>query len=180
MSLYAFIVPSYSQMLRGLSAQLDKGMAWAKAADVSEEAFLESRLAPDMKPLSDQVRFTCVHARGALTRLTGRESPELKNDGASLDGLKSMLNDTIQLFDQVSEADFDGADDRMIELSPPNGMTFDLTGFEYARDWSFAHFYFHAVTAYDIMRHRGVELSKTDYVSHMYAYLRKEQMAEAD
>jgi len=166
-------------MLRGLSAELEKGAAWAGTADLSEDAFLASHLASDMKPLSDQVRFVCIQARGALTRLTDQQAPELENDGTSLDDLKLLLGTTIGLLDQVSETDFDGAEEREIELSLPNGMTFDLTGFEYARDWSIPQFYFHAVTAYAIMRHCGVDLGKADYVSHMFAHLRKEQPSEA-
>ena len=173
MSLYTLIVPGHAQMLRGLSAQLEKGAAWAVAAEVSEEDFLSARLAPDMNPLSDQVRFICIQARDAIRRLTDRDVAEPENEAVSLDQLKSLIADTLVLLDEVSEADFDGAEDRKIEIVLADGMIFDLTGFQYVRDWALAQFYFHAVTAYDIMRNQGVELGKADYVNHMFAYLRQ-------
>lgn len=175
MSLYSLIVPGYSQMLRGLSAQLEKGAEWAVVAQLSEEDFLSARLAPDMNPLSDQVRFICIQAREAIRRLTDRHVPEPENEGVSLNQLKSLIAGTLALLDEVSAADFDGAEDRQIEIILADGMTFDLTGFQYARDWALAQFYFHAVTAYDIMRNLGVELGKADYVSHMFAYMRQKE-----
>lgn len=175
MSLYTLIVPGYAQMLRGLSAQLQKGAEWAVAADVSEADFLAGRLAADMAPLSDQVRFICIQARDAIRRLTDRDVVEPESDAVSLGQLKSLIADTLALLDDVSEADFDGAEDREIEIVLADGMTFDLTGSRYVRDWALAQFYFHAVTAYAIMRHQGVELGKADYVSHMFAYLRRNE-----
>lgn len=179
MSLYEIVVPTFIQILRGLSAQLQKGDAWAKEAGVSERDFLEARLADDMKPLSEQVRLSCSFARTCLTRLTGKEYPETAIDDPSVDALTALLNSTIEMLEQASKADVDGAADRAIELTIPTGQTFDLNGFEYTRDWSMAHFYFHAVTAYAIMRHLGVDLGKIDFVGHMRAYLRDEPAAKA-
>ncbi|WP_108880209.1 DUF1993 family protein [Anderseniella sp. Alg231-50] len=180
MSLHTLVVPGYAQMLRGLSAQLEKGAAWAIAADVSEADFLAARLAPDMNPLSDQVRFICIQAREVIRRLTDRHVPEPEDEAVSLDQLKSLIADTLALLDEVSEADFEGAEDRQIEIVLADGMTFDLTGFQYVRDWALAQFYFHAVTAYAIMRHQGVELGKADYVNHMFAYLRRPEAGIAE
>ncbi len=52
-------------------------------------------------------------------------------------------------------------------------MAFDMTGSEYAVNWATPQFYFHLVTAYNILRHNGVPLGKADYVQHMFAYLRQ-------
>lgn len=162
-------------MLRGLSAQLKKGAEWAVTAEVSEEEFLSARLAPDMNPLSDQVRFVCIQTRDAIRRLTDRHVPEPENEAVSFFQLDAQITDTLALLDKISEVDFEGAEDRKIEIVLPDGITFDLTGFQYTRDWALAQFYFHAVTAYDIMRAQGVELGKADYVSHMFAYLRQKE-----
>ena len=61
---------------------------------------------------------------------------------------------------------------KMIELKLPNGIVFDMTGAQFVRDWALAQFYFHATTAYAILRHKGVPLGKPDWVSHMFAYIR--------
>ena len=179
MTLHALIVPSYTQMLRGLSFQLEKASAWADEAGVSEEELLAASLAPDMNPLSDQIRFVCIQSREAVKRLTDRQIPEPEDDSVSLSSLRSSLTTTIEMLAKTSENEFDRAENRDIELSLPNGMTFDMNGFEYARDWALPQFYFHAVTAYDIMRKLGVELGKADYVSHMFAYLRPGHADEA-
>ena len=180
MSLHALIVPSYTQMLRGLSSQLEKASLWADAAGVSEAQLLAARIAPDMNPLSDQIRFVCIQAREAVKRLTDQQIPDVEDEGVSLSSLRSAVAVTIELLTKVSESDFDGAENRDIELSLPNGMTFDMKGFEYVRDWALPQFYFHAVTAYNIMRKLGVELGKADYVSHMFSYIRPGSTVEAE
>ena len=53
-------------------------------------------------------------------------------------------------------------------------MIFDLTLDQYTRDWAIAQFYFHVMAAYAILRNRGIDLGKADYVAHMFAYLRPE------
>jgi len=67
---------------------------------------------------------------------------------------------------------------RLIVHELPNGMIFDLTAEEYARDWTLAQFYFHIMTAYAILRSEGVDLGKADYVPHMLTYLRSESAPE--
>jgi len=61
---------------------------------------------------------------------------------------------------------FEGAEDRAILFPLIENLVFDSNGFEYLRDWALPHFYFHVVTAYDILRHNGVEIGKRDYLSH--------------
>lgn len=172
MSLHTLIVPGFIQILRGLSAQLDKASAWAAEAGTSSEELMAARLTPDMLPLSYQVRFVCVQARDTVRQLTDQDIPAVAEDIAALDALKALIAETIALLDDLGEDDFNGSNDKPIELAIPNGMTFDLTGFEYARDWAQPQFYFHATTAYSIMRHLGVPLGKVDYVGHMLKYLR--------
>ncbi len=58
----------------------------------------------------------------------------------------------------------------------PNGMIFDLTAEQYARDWALPQFYFHVMAAYAILRNQGVDLGKADYVAHMFQYIRPETM----
>jgi hypothetical protein len=72
----------------------------------------------------------------------------------------------------VGSRQFDAGERRRIVIQCPDGMTFDLTGEQYVRDWALPHFYFHLVTAYAILRRAGIGLGKGDYVPHMAAYLR--------
>ena len=69
---------------------------------------------------------------------------------------------------------FEGADDRVITIPiPANDMEFEMNGVQFLRDWAMPHFYFHVVTAYDILRHSGVEIGKRDYMSHVGGYIRQ-------
>uniref|UniRef100_B0T8H0 DUF1993 domain-containing protein n=1 Tax=Caulobacter sp. (strain K31) TaxID=366602 RepID=B0T8H0_CAUSK len=172
MNLYALAVPSFVQMLRGLSVQLDKGAAFARDKGLEPSTLIEARLAPDMFPLSDQVRFACHQAADAVARLTGQAPSELTDVEPSFEALKARIAATVAILEATPQTSFEGAEDRAIELRMPNGIVFDMTGDQFLRDWALAQFYFHLVTAYAILRHTGVALGKPDYVSHAIAYVR--------
>jgi hypothetical protein len=172
MTLYALTVPTFTQMLRNLSGWLDKGEAFAAANGLAPADLIEARLAPDMFPLSDQVRFACRQAAEGVARLTGQE-PEVRPEvEASFPALKALIAETLAGLEATPESAFDGAETRAIELVMPNGIVFDMTGEQFLRDWSLAQFYFHLMTAYALLRHKGVALGKPDYVAHAIAYIR--------
>ncbi|MET0363453.1 MAG: DUF1993 domain-containing protein [Sphingobium sp.] len=179
MSLTTLLVPTYRQMLKTLSAWLDKAEAHPSAG----EALLSARLAPDMFPLSTQVRFACVQAQEGVYRLKGEDFPAsvetLLNEGrnagerpGSFADARNRIEETLALLDGLAPDALDGDPERPIAHALPMGMIFDLTAEQYARDWALPQFYFHLMTAYAILRAEGVELGKADYVSHMFAYLR--------
>jgi len=172
MDLYAIAVPTYAQMLKGLSNQLTKAQAFAADTGLSPEDLLTARLAPDMFPLSTQVRFVCTQASDMLKQLTGSEPFAPAEDATDFDGLRAQLAEAAAKVQATPASAFDGAAEKKVELKMPNGIVFDMTGEQFLRDWALAQFYFHAVTAYDILRHNGVDLSKRDYVSHAIAYLK--------
>lgn len=181
MSLTDLLVPTYAQMLKALSAWLNK--AQAQMPEAEAQALLSARLAPDMFPLSTQVRFACVQVHEAVFRLRGEALPEyldeILNEGrnagerpGSLSDAQARINEAIALLDSLAPNALDADPDRPITHELPNGMIFDLTAEQYARDWTLPQFYFHLMTAYAILRSEKVELGKADYVSHMFAYLR--------
>jgi hypothetical protein len=177
MSIYDLTVPCFSQMLQALSAQLDKGAASAEAKGYDVAVLIGARLAPDMHPLSSQVRFACIQATEAVARLSGVPRDELPNVD-DFKAAKALITRTLALLAACKRTELDAAE-RPIELVLPNGMTFDMNGFDYVRNWAFPQFYFHVVTAYGILRHNGVDLGKADYVSHMFAYLRPASQTQA-
>jgi hypothetical protein len=172
LSLHALAIPTFAQMLRGLSAQLDKGEALAKAKGFDPAVLINARLAPDMFPLAAQVRFTCYQATDSAAKLTGLVGPGMPEGEASFEDLKGHIAVALAFLDGLAPSAFDGAEDRVITLKLPGGVVFEMTGAQFVRDWALAQFYFHAVTAYDILRHNGVELSKRDYVAHALGYLK--------
>jgi hypothetical protein len=183
MSLTKLLVPTYTQMLKALSGWLDK--ARAQMPESEAEGLLSARLAPDMFPLATQVRFACVQAHEAVHRLRGEAFPaslaqlldEARNAGeepGSLATAQQRIAEAIALLDGVGPAALDGDPERAVAHELPNGMIFDLTAEQYARDWALPQFYFHLMTAYAILRAHEVELGKVDYIPHMFAYLRPE------
>lgn len=181
MSLTNLLVPTFTQMLKTLSGWLTK--AQAQLPEATADALLSARLAPDMFPLSTQVRFACVQAYEAIYRLRGEDFPaslaelldEARNAGDRPGSLKdaiSRVDETIALLESLSPDALDGDPGRAIAHAIPNGMVFDLTAEQYARDWTLPQFYFHLMTAYAILRSKGVALGKADYVTHMFQYIR--------
>ncbi|MEL7737643.1 DUF1993 domain-containing protein [Citromicrobium bathyomarinum] len=175
------LTPTYIQMLGALSQWLDKASAQLGASDA--EALLSARLAPDMFPLATQLRFACVQAIEGMHRLRDEPFPpvidELLDEGrnageapGSLADAEARLQQTIAMVRSLAEGAEQTDADRMIAHALPTGMIFDLTVDQYARDWALAQFYFHLMAAYAILRSKGVDLGKADYVAHMFGYLR--------
>lgn len=182
------LVPTYMQMLRGLSGWLDK--AQKQTPEAEAEALLTKRLALDMFPLSSQVRFACFQAQEATFRLRGLPLPEAleqvalegQNAGeqpGSISDSQARIGEALSVLDDFGPDALDAGVERSITLELPNGMIFDMTGEQYARDWALPQFYFHLNTAYAILRNQGIELGKADYVPHMFAYLRPGSMPKS-
>lgn len=187
MSLTQFLIPTYTQMLRTLSSWLEKTQNQVAADEA--EALLAARLAPDMYPLSTQVRFACLQAQEATYRLRGEPLPDtldqLAQEGrdggeqpGSISQAQARITEALSLLEGLAPDALDDGAERTISIELPNGMIFDMTGDQYARDWAVAQFYFHLMTAYAILRNQGIELGKADYVPHMFAYLRPGTMPQ--
>lgn len=170
-------------MLRTLSGWLKKAQEQIPKTDA--EALLSARLAPDMFPLSTQIRFACVQAQEAIFRLKGEPFPksidELLEEGrnagerpGSLADAQARIDETITLLDGLAPGALDSNADKPLVHELPNGMILDLTAEQYARDWTLPQFYFHLMTAYSILRSEKIELGKADYVAHMFSYIRSE------
>lgn len=170
--LYRLTIPSYQNGLRALSGQLDKALAWGKDNDIGELQFVAARLAPDMFPLAAQVRFSCVQAMQAPTRLGATGAPELSEDAGDFAAMQAQIAAALAWLDTIDPGALGDDGARAVSFTLPNGMTFDMNALDYVRDWAQPQFYFHLVAAYGILRHMGVPLGKADYVSYMMQYLR--------
>jgi len=188
MSLTNLLIPTYSQMLKALSGWLAK--AEAQMPDGRAEALLSKRIAADMFPLSTQIRFACVQAQEGMARLRGEALPAsvetLLNEGrnagehpGSIADAQARISETVALLDGLAPGALDADPEQPLAHALPNGMIFDLTAEQYARDWTLPQFYFHVMIAYAILRGEGVELGKADYVTHMLPYLRPGTMPSA-
>ena len=171
-SLYELASGTFAPMLRTLSNLLDKGAAHARAHDIAEGDLLDSRLAPDMYPLTRQVQLACSNALEGVASVTGREQPTFTDDERTIDDLKRLLAKTVAALDGLDAKQFDGAAERRIDMPIPDDLTISMSGAQWLRDWAIPHFYFHVVTAYDILRHRGVEIGKRDYLARVGVYIK--------
>lgn len=162
-SMYEASVPVFSARLKALSNVLAAAEQNALDRKIDPQVFLTSRLAPDMYALTRQVQITTDHAKGAPSRLAGREVPRYEDNEASFADLEARIAKTVAHLATFSAADIDGSDDRMIELKL-GGREMSFSGMQYLLHMAMPNFYFHLTTAYDILRHNGVPLSKATYL----------------
>ncbi len=171
--LYAMAVETFVPMLRALSNILDKGAQHASAKKFDPAVLVTARLAPDMFPLVKQVQIACDHAKNATARLMGREPPRFEDSEQTLDELKTRIARTIDYLEGAPAAAFAGAEERDITVPLFNDLVLEVNGLQLLRDWALPHFYFHVVTAYNILRHNGVDIGKRDYLSHVGSAIRQ-------
>nr|WP_294170418.1 DUF1993 domain-containing protein [uncultured Sphingomonas sp.] len=183
MHLTALLIPTLTNQLRALSGWLDKAEAFAAARGESPDALLALRLAPDMFPLTTQIRFLAFQAQEPVHRLRGEAVPEavlaVRQEGregrersGSWAQARARVAEAIALLEAVGAHELDAAAGRPMAHELPTGMIFDMTGETYVRDWALPQAAFHQLMSYAILRHAGVPLGKQDYVPHMFAYLR--------
>jgi hypothetical protein len=161
--MYSLSAPVFIRMLGNLSAVLDKGAAHAAARKIEPAVLVNARLFPDMFPLSAQVRIAGDFAKGAVARLTGAEPPKYDDNEASFEDLKARIARTVAYVEGFSPEQFDGADRRTVTIRM-RGEERSFDGLTYLANIVLPNFYFHVTTAYDILRHNGVELGKKDFV----------------
>jgi hypothetical protein len=171
--LYAFSVQTFVDMLTDLLGVLDKGIAHIEEKKLDPESFLTARLAPDMFTLIQQIQVATFQAQASVAYLAGREPPPFDGNEKTFDDLKAQIRKTIDYVKSVPESALVGGETRRIHWPLPGDIAFEATGLELLKDWALPHFYFHVTTAYDILRHKGVELGKFDYLAHMRPMIRQ-------
>ena len=163
LSMYQASAPRVANSLKNLSVILDKAAAHAAAKKIDPNVLLQARLFPDMLPLLRQVQIASDNAKGVVARLAGLEVPRYEDNEQSFDELQVRLNKTLDFIATVSPAQVDGSEDKDIVLRlGPREVQFK--GLQYLCGFALPNFYFHVTTAYAILRHNGVELTKTDFI----------------
>jgi uncharacterized protein len=163
-TIYQATIPYLLRTLGAVSKILDKAAAHCEARKIDPSVLVNYRLAADMHPLARQIQIMTDQAKGLAARLTGSEVPSFPDVETSFDELKARIAKTIDYVQSFQEAKFDGAEDRSVTLKLGAAGELTLTGKDYAFGFSLPNFYFHATTAYDVLRHAGVELGKRDFM----------------
>jgi len=163
LTLYQASVPVFIRMLGNLAGILEKAAAHCAARKIDPAALIRFRLYPDMFDFARQVQVACDHARNGAARLAGVEAPELEKTEQSFIDLIERVRKTIAYLETLRPGQFEGAETREIAIQRGE-TTVTYTGLDYLLNRVLPNFYFHVTTAYDILRHNGVELGKRDYL----------------
>ena len=163
MSMYEASVPTFLHTLRSLKAILEKGLAHAEARKFDPTVLAASRLYPDMLPLTRQVQIASDAAKGAAARLAGIEPPKFEDVETTIPELIARVDKTIDYLQSFKPAQIDGSEDRTITIQTPR-QTFTFPGATFLRHWALPNFFFHVTTAYNLLRHNGVEIGKSDFL----------------
>ena len=165
-SLYDFSIPALIRGLTNMSAILDKAIAHATAKKIESATLAQLRLFPDMHPLSRQVQIACDTAKGAAGRLAAVEIPKHEDTETTLPELKARIAKTVVFIQTVSAEQIDGSEEREITLTA-GGQELSFKGMPYLIGFALPNFYFHLVTAYNILRHNGVDIGKRDFMGKL-------------
>ena len=162
-SMYQASVPSLIRSLNNLAAILEKGAAHAEAKNIDPSVLISSRLYPDMFPLSRQVQVASDIARRGAARLAESEAPSIEDNETTFPELIARLQKTTSYLETLTPDLIDGSEEKSISL-PVGKETMTFKGMPYLLYFVLPNVYFHVTTAYDILRHCGVELGKIDFL----------------
>jgi hypothetical protein len=162
-SMYQASVPVFLRMLNNLAGVLEKGMAHAEARKIEPDVLINARLYPDMFPMARQIRIATDAATSGAARLAGMEPPATEGNEKSFPELIERVRKTIEYLNGFKPGQIDGSENRQITLKVRDG-TLTLDGQTFLLNRVLPNLYFHITTAYDILRHNGVELGKKDYL----------------
>lgn len=164
LSLYSAVVPNYVQILNAVAGLLDKAEAHCAEAGSDPDDLLKARLADDMLPFGYQVKSCSVHSIGAMEGVrAGVFSPDMTPWPTTVDGLRDSIKKALAAVEALTPDEVNGfvGRDMRFELGE---MTMPFTAEEFLLSFSQPNFYFHAATAYDILRWKGVKLGKRDFM----------------
>lgn len=162
-SMYSASAPVFKQILNSLSAIIDKAEAHATAKKIDPAALLQARLFPDMFPFIRQVQIAADFAKGSAARLGGLEVPKYEDDEVSFADLKARIAKTVAFIDSVPQDGIEASAQRDITTGTGEKAK-QWKGQVYLMHYALPHFFFHATTAYDILRHNGVDIGKKDFI----------------
>jgi len=163
MSMYQASVAIFLQRLPVLSQLLDKAIAHAADQGIDPANLVSAQLAPDMLPLKKQIHIATDHAKGCAARLAGVDIPVFDDTESTLEELKARIAKTVAYLQTLAPAQIDGSENRAITLTIRTGEL-HFNGLSYLQTFALPNFFFHLVTAYDILRNQGVPLGKRDYL----------------
>jgi hypothetical protein len=163
LTMYNASVPVFRQVLGSLAAILEKAESHADLKKIEPQALLQARLFPDMFPLLRQVQVAADFAKGTVARLGGVDVPRYEDTEVDFAGLQARIAKTLAFIDSVPREAIEDSAERDVTVGSGDKQR-EFKGQTYLLHYSLPHFYFHATTAYAILRHNGVEIGKKDFI----------------
>src|SRR6201998_2288540 len=164
LSMHAMSVDVFAQTLRSLSWIPEKAAASAAQRKFDPGVLLGARLAPDMLPLTRQIQIAGDIAKNSVARLAAEEPPRFEDTETTIEQLRARLARTIDFLKSVPASALEGSETRDIKV-PAGERTLEFKGLDFLQRWAIPNVFFHVVTAYDILRHNGVDLGKRDFLN---------------
>lgn len=163
LTVHDLTVVSFTRTLTAMQGWLDKAEAHAKARNYDVNTLLQARLAPDMFPLVRQFLMAADHAKNGATRLTQKDPPRFEDTETTVADVRARLKKTVDLLATITPEALAGAENRDVSYPTQKGPK-TLDGGTYLRTMVMPNFFFHATTAYNILRHNGVDVGKGDFL----------------
>lgn len=164
MSFYDSSAPIFIRQLNALAAILTKAESYAKEKNVEPSILLNARLHPTMYSLTRQVQLACDFSGKACARFAQADLPSMPDTETTFAELQARIAKVLANIAALPAAKYDGADKREITFPIGPDKTMTLTGQQFLNHAALPNFFFHVATAYDILRHNGVELAKRDFL----------------
>ncbi|RJG13056.1 DUF1993 family protein [Pseudomonas cavernicola] len=163
LSIYQASIPTFIRTLNNLSAILEKAAAHAEAKKIDPSVFINARLAPDMFALARQVQIASDSAKGGAARLAGVEVPSYADTETTFPELQARIAKTLDFLKSLKAEQLEGSEDRTVTLKLRN-QEVSFGGRDFLFGFSLPNFFFHVTTAYNILRHNGVDIGKMDFL----------------
>lgn len=163
-SMYSASIPVFKQLLNALSAILYKAEMHVINNDISPDALLQASLFPDMFNLTRQVQIASDFAKGVTARLAGIDVPVFEDTEITFQELQARVAKVLLFMSSITPAQIDNSEEREIVLRAGTPKEKKLTGQDYLLHYGLPQFFFHVTTAYDILRSKGIEIGKRDYM----------------
>jgi len=161
--MYYLAIRQFARSLKNLDAILTKAEQHAQARKFDVNNFIGARLAPDMLPFVVQVRIACDNAKATAANLAGKEAPVFEDNETTFEQLHARIARTLAYLDTFTASDFERTSSQM-RIPMPRQPGKALLADDYLLGRQLPNFCFHVTTAYDLLRHGGVELGKADYL----------------
>lgn len=163
-SMYDASVPVFNQILNSLGVILGKAQVYVTEKDLAQETLLQAQLFPDMYNFTRQVQIATDFAKGVTARLAGIEVPVYEDNESSFLQLKSRIEKTLHFLSEIKPEQINGSEERAIVTRPGTPREKKFHGKSYLLHYGIPQFFFHVTTAYAILRSRGIEIGKRDYM----------------